>query len=308
MYKWVSLSLIGLVSMLVAPRAALAETEIELKNSFIEQIKDRATIDVNYTIDQAHERPNAPSKDGDLHASGRAPEVELAMVAEVMNAGTEKSAKAAVQRIHAIVGSEDPQPVKLSGFWRIWCEHGGNSKHVQGEALNPFDTTNPPHIFEIHPILELDGHSIRDSLKPINGFKTKDAEIAFHSYEGLRADITSDGDTTKITTVMGGYNYVEFIIEPFGGLHELDDGVTTYARVYSLDGDLLVQKRRMVFAKGTAPEKALRAMQEGDSAHVLGIPRIDLSLVSWRIAHADDRPEAKSWSLPYEMAIVAVYP
>lgn len=40
---------------------------------------------------------------------------------------------------------------------------------------------------------------------------------------------------------------------------------------------------------------------------VMGMPRIDLALVSWRARNADNRPEALTWNLPYEMIVVGVY-
>ena len=39
--------------------------------------------------------------------------------------------------------------------------------------------------------------------------------------------------------------------------------------------------------------------------HVLGIPRINLALVSWRAAQAKTRPEALQWNLPFEIVAIA---
>ena len=50
-----------------------------LKNSFINDFKDRVTIDAKYTVDKAHAHPNAPAKDGDMHIAGRAPETAPGM-------------------------------------------------------------------------------------------------------------------------------------------------------------------------------------------------------------------------------------
>src|SRR5438067_2867868 len=59
---------------------------ITLRNAFITEYKNRATIDTTYTVDKAHPHPNPASKDGDLHIAGRAPEAGLPIVAEIMNA------------------------------------------------------------------------------------------------------------------------------------------------------------------------------------------------------------------------------
>jgi hypothetical protein len=286
-----------------APILSRAEIEITLNNSFIEKYKNRATISVEYWVDKAHVKPNAPSKDGDIHIAGRAIEVGLPVVAEIMNASSENTA---VDIIHQVEGSGKTIP--LEGAWRLWCEHGGTSPQVQGKSLEPFTTTNPDHVFEIHPVTAVEGTSVTDSLHPIQGFEAKDAERAFTSYENLRSKIAPGAKTTKLTTIMGGNNYVEFRLEPNSPPVALEDGTAVFASVMTLDGDLIVHNRRMIFIKDTPPEKALKQLTAGGSMHVLGIPRIDLALVSWRTKNYQKRPEVLSWSLPYEIIVVGAYP
>ena len=299
------------------PLAASAQIQITLKNTFIEKFKDRATIDATFTVDKAHKTPNPASKDGDLHVAGRAPEIGLATVSEIMNA---KDEDAAVKAIHAAEPTH--KSVKLSGAWRIWCEHGGDDKQVQGAPLTkPFDTTNPPHVFEVHPITSLNGNSISESLKPITGFATKDAETSFTSYENKKCQLVPDGTkkTTTIITSMAGFNYVEFRIKLLEAPHTVADGMMVFASVLKLkapddtanedeeDDAIIVQKRRMVFVKGSAPETAVKSLAKGAVLHVLGVPRISLTLVSFRTHNTKKFPGILNWNLPYEMLIVAVY-
>jgi hypothetical protein len=175
---------------------------------------------------------------------------------------------------------------------------------VQGAPLEPFDTTNPAHVFEIHPIVQVNNISILDSFHPIAKFKTKDAEEAFTSYENKQSEISSQDNTTTITTTMGGFNYVEFRVVLNEEPHKIDDGHVVMASVETLDGDLLVRNRRMVFIKGTSPDLRVGKLHKGATLHVLGVPR----LVSFRVAHASQRPGILNWSLPYEMVIAGVYP
>src|SRR5438046_4617451 len=88
-------------SLRVIDTPAVANIEITLKNEFIEQFKNTATISVSFVVDKAHVRPNPATKDGDLHVAGRADEVGLAIVAEIMNAASQKTA---VDAIHAAEG------------------------------------------------------------------------------------------------------------------------------------------------------------------------------------------------------------
>jgi len=290
--------------LVVQPIAARAQIEITLKNSFIEQYKDLTSIDATFTVDKAHRTPNPPAKDGDMHIAGRAPQIGLATVAEIMNAASEN---AAVALVHSVEGTGDT--VRITGAWRIWCEHAGIVAQVQGNNLAPFTTTNPPHVFEIHPITQLGPAPVLDSWVPIDGYTPKEAGAAFLNYENRKSQISvsSTRNTTTIATTMAGYNYVEFKMVLNGEQQVVTDGRFVMAQVLDLQNELLVHNRRMVFVKGTAPEQKVQTLQAGDTLHVLGIPRIDLALVSYRVRNRATRPDALTWSLPYEIVVVGVY-
>jgi hypothetical protein len=284
------------------PLAAYADIEITLKNSFIEKFKNRVTIDANYQVVKAHPKPNPASKDGDLHAAGQAPEIGLPAVAEVMNAAGQRPA---LDLIHQ--SEQTGQPVQVRGVWRLWCEHGGDVSFKQfGPFPEPIVNTNPAHVFEVHPLLKVGDQALDASFKPIDGFTYKDADQAFLAYEKLKSHIKPGATETTITTTMAGFNYVEFAIQlNEDPTHTVDDGLTVKAAILNLEGELLVRERRMVFAEGTEPFERVKALRKGDTLHVVGIPRIDLSLVSYRASHPTDKPGILDWSLPYEMVIVA---
>jgi hypothetical protein len=50
----------------------------------------------------------------------------------------------------------------------------------------------------------------------------------------------------------------------------------------------------------------VKGLTKGQRLRVLGMPRLDLALVSWRVKNAKTRPEVLTWRLPYEMLIVGV--
>lgn len=309
--------------LLMAASIGHAQINITLKKEFVEKYKNRATTgDVQFTVDHAGKIKTIGSgaSDGDSHNAGRSPEIGLPMVAEIMNARREA-------KYANLMHDNEGQTVTLDGVWRLWCEHAGSDDQIQGDEVAPAENTNPDHVFEIHPITSINGKSLLDSFAPIvsasrtagtkgREFAYKDASDAFGRYENLKSHISSNGDNVKITTNMAGYNYVEFLIEPVEDkkshkldVHPIDDGTVAMARVLDLDGEVLLQKRRVVFVKGTAPERAILAYTKGNKPlRVIGIPRIDLALVSWRVEHAQDNPEVLDWSLPYEMVIVAIKP
>ena len=127
-------ALVILLTTLVSVTTILADIKITLNDSFIEEYKDRATTEGCFLVDKAHQRPSSPSKDGDMHVADRMDTVQLPMVAEIMNA---KSEKAAVDLIHGSEGTGDC--IQIVGVWRIWCEHGGNKEHIAGS-----NRTEPP--------------------------------------------------------------------------------------------------------------------------------------------------------------------
>jgi hypothetical protein len=286
---------------------AQGNIQITLNRDFIDTYKDRVTITADdFVIDIAHKKPNPGSKDGDMHVAGRAESIGLPIVAEIMNA---KDQKKAMDRVHDLEGGG--KAVQAVGAWRLWCEHAFSSKQVQGAPLKqPFTTTNPPHVFEIHPLTRLDGMDLRSSFKPIPGFKPKDAHDAFVTYENIRCEIRPGKDAHTIVTSMAGYNYVEFILELNESPFKLDDGYSVLCKVRDLEGELLVHNRRMLFVDGTEPADKVKGLQKGNRMQVLGLPRIDLALVDWRVLHANDprwkEEDPLHWNLPYEIIVVAV--
>jgi len=125
----------------------------------------------------------------------------------------------------------------------------------------------------------------------------------------LKSHITLTADTTTILTTMAGYNYVEFVAVPLPNEHQetFSDGSGVLAAVYNLDGSLLVHKRRMVFVKDSPEETALKSLKPGEGMHVLGVPRISLKLLSYRVAHHGENEQMLDWGLPYELVIVGFY-
>ena len=305
----VRIRVLAVVLVFALPFSAQAQIRITLNNKFIEEYQDRVLIETDFTVKKAHAKPNPPSKDGDLHIAGNSKDVGLPVVAEMMNAKFEKEA---MEIIHD--AEDSGQPVHMKGVWRFWCEHAGGLAQVQGGQFPPIKNTNPDHVFEIHPITHVDKVNVLRSLKPIKGYKPKEAERAFHRYQSTQFEIRPGAKTTQLITTAVGFNYVEFKMllhedEEEGGT-KVKDGRLVMAEVHDMDDDLRARRVRMVFAKGSEPEKRVRTLRHGQSMHVLGIPRMSLKLIQWRIDHArknKDEADVLKWHLPYEIIVVGVY-
>jgi len=280
-----------------------SEIEITLENSFVERYKNRATIDVAFTVDKSDRRPHPAVLDGDLHIAGRAPKIGLPIVAEIKNAAQDPGA---VDLIRSVSGSAEP--LRLVGAWRLWPEHFGTAPEVQGEYLPPGELTNPDHVFEIHPVTRVDYKNLLDSLRPVEGYRPGRADTVFRSLQGIQCRIVPTEITTTIVTAKGQLNDVEFLLEIAEEARQVaEDGSFVQATVFDLQGNQLAERVRMVFLKDTPPERALSGLRRGTRLHAFGLPRIDLSTVSWRVRNSKDNPELLNLTLPYEIVVVGVY-
>lgn len=167
-----------------------------------------------------------------MHVAGRAAEIGLATVAEVQNA---KSVPAAVDAIHTIEGTG--QSIALSGVWRICPEHGGDNSHIQqSSAGTPYEgptPTNPPHVFKVHPVLNLGGQDLTGTLRPIDGSEEKEAGDAFSRYERSAFEIMPSEDRGRLRMRMVGYNYVKFMLKLRKRFHREQDGEFVSAAIFS---------------------------------------------------------------------------
>jgi hypothetical protein len=278
--------------------------EITLENVFIETYKNRVTIDVPFTVDKTDHRPHPAFLDGDFHLSGRAPDIGLTTVAEVKNAASEPGV---VRLLRRVEGTD--QPLRMVGVWRLWLEHVGRAPEVQGEEpVSPVERTDPDHVFEIHPLIQVEGHDLMGSLRPVRGYRPPAADAVFRSLQAIRCRIVPKHDTTTIVTEKRQFNDVEFLLEAGGDPPQIaDDGSFVNAAVLNLAGNRLVESVRMVVLKGSPCERALGELRRGQRLRVFGLPRIDLSAVAWRAQHSKDDPTLLELTLPYEIILVGVY-
>jgi len=292
---------ISAATILFAPLAQ-AQT-IVLKKAFVEKYKNRATIDANFTVDHAHDHPNAPSADGDLHASGRATEVGLPMVSEVMNAA-QSTQTPVVTDLQNLQGHNQATPI--TGVWRIWFEHPSQAPQIQFDPVPPAGNTNPDHCFEIHPIVKFNGKDVSGSLQNVVGFTPHDAATAFGSYEKMTATVTSTSTAITISSKKAAYNYVEFFAELLGNSQSLDDGGAVNLSNIMADsgGDVIVDNVRLIFVPGTPPAQLLKSANHPTELHVIGIPRLNLNAISAFVT-ANGTNTAKR-KLPYEIVVVAI--
>ena len=281
-----------------------AQIVINLKSDFVKQFQDSVTIDANFRVD-VFSPIHSAKQDGDIHVAGTAPEIGMLAVAEVMNAKTERNG--AVKTLTDAKGSDTP--VAITGAWRIWSEHGGQQEYQQGADVPVATSSGEAHVFEIHPVTKVNGRDVSHTLEPIPGYTYKDATDAFQLYERTKSRISEADGMVTISTEQAGYNYAQFVAKLLGDPFDMKGGTGVMASILDESGDLLITERRLVFVGGTPPEQIVKGKHKGDAIEVVGIPRVSLKLVEWRLTHQDDprcKHECLTWNIPYEMIVAAV--
>jgi hypothetical protein len=279
-----------------------AQNSVTLRRTFIDSLKNSISFYGDYVVDKAHKKANTAKNDGDMHIAGRNKQIGLPVVAEIMNA---KDYLEATELVHNIEGTDES--IKMQGVWRLWFEHP-HGDQIQTDIPEKFNTTNPDHIFELHPILKINDFDLVSGLRPVKGFTPKTASVAFNAYLKTKCIISCDKNHIKIESKKIGYNYVKFKLEITGQIRTVSDGSIVNADVYTMNNKKIAENIRMIFVKNSEPEKELKQLNEGDKMQVLGIPRVNLSEISKMVENnTNANADEINGNLPFEMIIVAVY-
>jgi hypothetical protein len=281
----------------------LSAAEVLLKNTWISTFKNRVTMALTYKLEKAHKKPNPigeKSDDGDMHLAGRSKQVGLPFVVEIVNAGLDDHGNV-LTSIKDLVA--DAGEIEIEGAWRLWFEHPAKKPQQQGATVPPPTNTNPPHVFEIHPVTKWGDDPLDESFVPIEGFTGHDAANAFGRFEKMIVTVTKRTSFTSFESKMIGFNYVDFNIVLTGAPKKVADGFMVLAKVADLDGKIIVNTpRRMVIAGDTAPAALIQIAKKGATFKALGIPRLNLE----RLMEKAEAGKSVPVQGGYEMIIVGL--
>lgn len=290
------------IMVYMAVKAKPGDIAVQLTKSFIEEYRNRVTIDAALRVEGPVEE--FPSfLDGDLHFEGPAREAGFPCVAEIANAASHRDAVDLVRR-----ASKTHSRLNVSGVWRLWMEHGASAIQTPGEPQPEYKTANPEHVFEIHPVTRIDSVDLLDSLRPVKGYKAGEAGRTFGIYEKASCALKVGRWRVSIITKPGLYNDVEFLMQLLDEKPRVvDDGRFVMASALDLRGKVVARRVRLVFVKGSEAEKAVSRLEPGERLHVVGIPRLNLEEI-WRWMRRAGDSNLLTGPLPYEIVVYGVYP
>jgi hypothetical protein len=278
-----------------------AQVTISLRRSFIDSIKNKITYTGNFKLVAESQDP---SENQFFNVSCTEPGIGLPIVACIVNA---KTAKDAVSYVHFNSGVD--KAVGMTGVWRLWTIHAGRTKgmekvdwdakkQTQG-GIYKFKTNDPPHVFEINPLLQINKINCTSTLKKIK-FESTQPEKAFEAYSKATCTITNYDTRIIIQVSTPDIIYTDFWIKPVNeGLEETSDGRFLTCDVYNANGTIIAYSVRIGFVKGSDAEANVMNLGTYDKLHILAMPRINLNEV---IKSAEgNNAEATEQPLPYEM-------
>jgi hypothetical protein len=299
--------------LLFAPIFCDAQS-ITLRRTFIDSFKNKITINASYDVWYTHHEAKAEKEDGDIHCSGYDKKIGMPTVAEIMNAKDEQDA-IDILIAHEGMGKTNNPKIDISGVWRLWPEHLGTHDFFQGMKLTKAKIqekgkkTNPDHVFEIHPLTKIENITLLQTFKNIGpDYIPKKWKDAYNMFKTKTFTISAASKTITFSTKQVGENYIDLWVR-LDSLWEIEDGAFAYCTTFdagftpgeSISAKKITTKTRIAFVKDTDPYNEAFSKGVGGFLHLLGTPRINLAIVSWREWASKKRPEVLMWKLPFEI-------
>jgi hypothetical protein len=320
-----------------APTPASAQAtpfSLQLSNDFIGRFHNRVTMDVQLRVIGPQIKAHSNAKDGEVHISGvpqllavggaTAPPLGFAAVAEILHAKQFEGPGGLLKFIES--QSQAGQPVRMTGVWRLWGEHG-EGDFMQGTFPDPGTwnpKSNPPHVFELHPLTALvrGGQSVSflKDFKPLGGFPdgaaAQRSRSALGFLERTSCKITPGAQSTTLSGDAQRYNFFGFVarnvsqpVAAAGG-----DGSFATADLFDAEGkgpqngqpaQPFARGVRLVFVKGTPPADALAQLgPTGRALKLTGFARMDLSVFQKAVATG----QTYQGKIPYEVIVTWLRP
>ena len=238
------------------------------------------------------------SADGDAHGVVSNGIIGLPCVAELMNKKDHDAASKAIK-----TALEKNDSIRLMGAWRMWWEHSGKGDQRQGGIYN-LETANEAHVFELHPLLEIDTHKVYSSFIPKDYHQPAKA---FAAYKKRECTLVEEKEFISITTKMTAYNYVQVaIVKPKpSDIDTLADGLRIRTAIRDSAGSEISSNETIIVMNGTPAMKRLKKLKKGEAMRAVVMPRLSFEKM-WNQLEKAEEGKAVTIPIPYELIVTGV--
>lgn len=233
----------------VAIGAELSAAELRLRESLLQQQRDRVSISITAVVDHIGTDAHELDEDCDLHVPLRTREILVPLLGELKNAC---SRPAGVSRTHwrdRIYDETHGRAVPVDGVFRMWLEHPPTGTTVQTEAARVpwYPHSNPDHQVELHPITRIGSLDFLPHFKLIenegevfDGFSATNLPTVLGKKINIRR-MTIDGEPyIRVNGTKTGFNHWRLRARVVTASETLPDGIRIRLDILSATGNQVV--------------------------------------------------------------------
>lgn len=288
----------------------LNAAELWLRESLVREHSQEILTSIDAVPINIGERAHPIGEDCDLHVPLRSEAIKVPVLGEIKNACSMP------EGVSSTYWTEELQPrenttVKAEGVFRVWLEHPPaeeGERQCECEELPEYESSNPDHMVELHPLIRLGDTSflehVKEIKKGIKQYKGSPGKRLVSTLERKKITIekeTEDGETyIVIRGPKTGYNHWTLEAQIKTRPKKVKDG--HYFTVDVLSGTQVVKENLPAFTiEGTEADNEISVAKVGDKATLFGLMRLDLKTILRLVRNAE-----KEIKMPYEMAVLAV--
>ncbi len=310
--RWQLGALLGFVTVLCGGAWPALGAELQLRETLLQAQRDRVTATVAAVVDHIGASAHPIGEDCDQHVPLRSRDINVPFIGEVKNACSEIPPGASqAYWSDRIYEETHGRAATVTGAFRIWLEHPPAGAAVQSEAARVpwYDTSNPDHQVELHPLtqvgaLDFLGHvkRIRQGSQMFTGYGPPQLTTVLKKKLTVQRRQVGGVAFVRLVGTKTGNNHWDLRGRVVGAPESLADG--TRVRLDILQGNQVVPGASGISAvaiAGTAANTTVQSLASGDVVTFQALIRMHLPSI---LDHLSDT--ATEINLPVEFVLLAV--
>ncbi len=298
------------LAILLLFSSPLQAAELWLRESLVKERSQEILTSIEAVPVHIGEKAHPISQDCDLHVPIRSEDIKVPMLGEIKNACSMPEGAKSTYWTEELRPLEN-KAVKAEGVFRVWLEHppeDEGERQCECDELPEYDSSNPDHMVELHPLTRLDNQSFLDHVKAIkkgaNQYEGSQGKRLASTLERKKITIQKETEDRKAYIVIRGpktgYNHWTLDTTVKMKPQKVKDGHRF--KVDVLSGSRVVKVNLTAFTiEGTEADNSISQLKAGDTVTLFGLMRLDLRTIL-QLAKGTET-EIK---MPYEMAVLSV--